>query len=614
MSDPQNKQITFRNYDIPGLPDGSYYLSIEQHIATTQQTYTHDQTFHVYGPQFSLPAATINSVFPPSKNQGDYTNVLPHVVINSSTLPWERNSQENEENSPWLTLLLFDEEQTPQVQTINSDEFVSGNSTSPFWPPVVQTDNENTPQQLNVIDIPKSLVASIMPRYSELPNLTHIREERDEDNNLISTPTSIVVTNRLPEKNKLTTVHLVSIENRFVDGNFNFQQAEQDDLIRFVTLYSWQFYCEDTSKQLLQLLENLDSAQFRLAAQQNSDAEKYLQQSSTILPHSTRTGDRLYSWYRGPLFAGTPPQNSFAPVLCADELMVFDTQMAMFDVSYATAWQLGRLLALKDKSFSIAFYEWKRNHAYAIHQLEQQEIYGHLPFTQEENQSPQEVPQEVVQFFEDLRHLKRIPFNYLVADENLLPQESIRFFSVDTNWTDYVIDGAFSVGRVTSLDLERDTQLHKQTRTTPTQLSGFLLRSQVVAGWPDLEVYAFSENSQTPLPQIQKTTVSKNILFVVVEGQLNSVSIQQKAQSIHFGFDIAEDSFYKKLRNPSDGSYYNTDYNVDITWRDNEKRIVDINALSTAIAQKLQLSSLSSSLFAMEMVEGVPQLLFTAKN
>lgn len=613
MSDSQNKQqLTFRNYDIPGLPDGSYYLSIEQYLSTTPQAFTHDQAFHVYGPQFSLPPGTIQSVFPPSNNQGDYTNVLPHVVLDSSTLPWERNCQENAESSPWLALLLFDEEQTPQVQTINSDEFVIGSDVSPFWPPVSQ---DSTSQQLNVIDIPQSLVASIMPHYSELINLTHIREERDQDDNLISSPTSIVVTNRLPEKNKLTTVHLVSIENRFVNGVFDFQQAQQQDLIRFATLHSWQFYCEDSNKQLLQLLENLDSGQFRLAPQHNSDAEKYLQQSATLLPHNTRTGDRLYSWYRGPLFAGYPPQNNFAPVRCADELMIFDTQTAMFDVSYATAWQLGRLLALKDKSFSTAFYEWKRNHAYAIHQLEQQEIYGHLPFAQDENQSPQEVPQQVAQFFTDIRYLKRIPFNYLVPDENLLPQESIRFFSVDTTWSDYVVDGAFSVGRVTSLDLQRDTQLHKQARETTVtqQLSGFLLRSQVIAGWPDLEIYVFGED-QTPLPQVQKTTVSKNILFVVVEGQLNSVSIQQKAQSIHFGFDISQNSFYKKLRNPSDGSYYSADYNVDITWRDDTQRIVDIDALNTAIAQKLQQQSLSSSLFAMEMVEGVPQLLFTVKN
>ena len=334
-----------------------------------------------------------------------------------------------------------------------------------------------------------------------------------------------------------------------------------------------------------------------------------------LLPHHTRTGDRLYSWYRGPLTAGNLPNNSSFPVQCADQLLVYHSDIAMFDVSYAAAWELGRLLALKDKNFSTAFYQWKRNHVYAIHQLQQQEIYGHLPFAQQP-QEIGEIPQAVVDFFEDLRCLKRVPFNYLIANDQLLPQESIRFFSVDTTWTDYLIDGAFSIGRVTSADAQNDAKLAQEIETEPTQLSGFLLRSQIVSGWPDLEVYAFSKNSEA-IPQLRYSRISKNILFVIFEGQLSSVAIQQKPQTIHFGFSFSQQGastqFFKRLRQLN-GDYYSDTYNIPILWKNQELRVVDISGIASQIAEVVQQSPLSPSLFAMEMVEGVPQVVFQNQN
>ena len=49
-----------------------------------------------------------------------------------------------------------------------------------------------------------------------------------------------------------------------------------------------------------------------------------------------------------------------------------------------------------------------------------------------------------------LRLLEQVPFCYLVPDSLLLPPESIRFFYVDRNWTDALIQGALSVGTVNS--------------------------------------------------------------------------------------------------------------------------------------------------------------------
>ncbi len=56
-------------------------------------------------------------------------------------------------------------------------------------------------------------------------------------------------------------------------------------------------------------------------------------------------------------------------------------------------------------------------------------------------------PEEITEWLSKLQLLRDVPLNYLVADENMLPPESIRFFYVDPNWIQALTDGALSIGR-----------------------------------------------------------------------------------------------------------------------------------------------------------------------
>ena len=57
-----------------------------------------------------------------------------------------------------------------------------------------------------------------------------------------------------------------------------------------------------------------------------------------------------------------------------------------------------------------------------------------------------------MRFLARLRLLHGVPFTYLVPDAELLPIESIRFFYIDRAWTDALVQGALSVGTVTTAD------------------------------------------------------------------------------------------------------------------------------------------------------------------
>src|SRR5262245_4406986 len=70
----------------------------------------------------------------------------------------------------------------------------------------------------------------------------------------------------------------------------------------------------------------------------------------------------------------------------------------------------------------------------------------------EDDEEDGAIPAELREWLVRLRLLDGVPFAYLVADTELLPEESIRFFYVDRRWTDALVQGALSVGTVNSDD------------------------------------------------------------------------------------------------------------------------------------------------------------------
>src|SRR5438874_2868368 len=66
------------------------------------------------------------------------------------------------------------------------------------------------------------------------------------------------------------------------------------------------------------------------------------------------------------------------------------------------------------------------------------------------------VPEYLTQWLGRLRLLYGVPFTNLVPHSMLLPKESIRFFYVDRNWTDRLVDGALSVGKTSTREYVQD--------------------------------------------------------------------------------------------------------------------------------------------------------------
>jgi hypothetical protein len=258
-----------------------------------------------------------------------------------------------------------------------------------------------------VIDIPVELFSTIAPSCTDLGWLAHARtisdsrgvadaarsSSADEQNagDAASDDFSLVFANRFPESNASTTVHLVSLEGMaaFLPTDDNGTPAhiqtiaKQDaTFVRLVSLYSWSFTCEEPKESFSGYLKHVNVGPLQRAdvppdkaTTEDQIVRQALAMGYTALDHDTRYGDRTVSWYHGPFVPSAAPipdqepsppigedgaPTGIAPLATADEALRYDPTTGMFDVSYAASWQLGRLMALRDKSFSLALMTWKR--------------------------------------------------------------------------------------------------------------------------------------------------------------------------------------------------------------------------------------------------------------
>lgn len=181
------------------------------------------------------------------------------------------------------------------------------------------------------------------------------------------------------------------------------------------------------------------------------------------------------------------------------------------------------------------------------------------------------IPAELRRWLVQLRLLEAVPFAYLVPDSALLPQESIRWFYLDRRWTDALVQGVLSVGTANSDDrthltaqypairdeLDREERNRRRTQDAPRlsggggPVSGFVLRSKAVSGWPAIHVRAFSgdpaagprrdddrppDDMEVRLLRLER--LAPAVLFCLFDGVPRTVHLEEPRQGVQFGFDM----------------------------------------------------------------------------
>lgn len=170
------------------------------------------------------------------------------------------------------------------------------------------------------------------------------------------------------------------------------------------------------------------------------------------------------------------------------------------------------------------------------------------------------MPEQIVDWLARRALLYEVPFNNLVANEQMIPMESIRFFYIDQNWIDSLLDGALSVGIQSSRDslfhqLMRDP-LHRAVDAVTGEvrdkllgisppsappsgtMAGFILRSAVVAGWPGLEVRAWSQaNSVNPMKPLRLDRIAPTVMIGIFPDVPVRLEFNEPSEGLVFGVE-----------------------------------------------------------------------------
>jgi hypothetical protein len=713
MKQDNDKQVVFIQFEKPPLQSGEYTVTVEQKVSLQSQPFSVSRRFAVSGERFVFADEDINSVFPPNLANGEFSGSLPHVVFNRRTLPWERNSIAGQSDAPWLSVLLFNKDQQPPVQRLKAMDLVpvgtpikvegsqkTGTGTMPSGYqsyPGFETLNygELPDDTCNVIDIPVALFNQIAPAKEDLPYLAHTRvtDTISKAGNGASTEDSyfaVVFANRLPVGQSDSYAYLISLENFSAylpssDGANHIPEGIQ--YVRLLCYRSWGFTTNTLDQNFKALLENLNkdadgkqeltTLQFPFAgkAPSKTEVEQALvsqtngtltdEQADTLvknafamgyLPadHHLRHAGHTVSWFRGPL-AGYQIRETVAfPFSCPDAANRYNPETGMFDVTYGAAWQLGQLLALQNKNYATALYNWKRGELQAQVIAEEEEIiadkYNGIKafsslFSARKNALTNDPGSSllgaITAWMGRLSLLYGVPFNYLVPDERMLPPESMRFFTLDNNWIDSMLDGAFSIGRYTekdaALDAQRAQLLFPRARAASCQIrqrkdhllsagndakvvTGFLLRSMLVSGWPGLEINAYSDvEGENEIPMLRMEHLSSEVTIALFDGMLQMVAVHEPPETLHEGIEgDAAKGFTTSLR-VIKGEHPGKQipgYTASIPVRA-DNQTIQVSAAATNILNTLNapplnegITQFSSAEYALELIKGVVKVEF----
>ena len=486
-------------------------------------------------------------------------------------------------------------------------------------------------EEVQVVDVKKPFFEQLIAkRKQDLQYIAHVRRRYDSKQQL-KRELSVIIANRFARHNKeeyplgmANHALLVSLEGYLNDDAKTAEKSlyvtgdesagvllaglPGDSYIRLVILTSWSFTSRQNKINFEQRSKALDVGSLRLPAEGSSPKHPFvkavptkrdsgkpfdsrLQAGMTAIPHQFRLGDRSFSWYRGPC---APFDNASAQLTDdekgkhtetssyigtdADRLLAYCKEDGMFDISYAAAYELGRLLGIKNEDYAKALCRYKKaNSRYIALQKSDanrhQDVIGRgitiadLPYAKLDDGELAKDYTAIKAYLTELAQLQDIPHWYLVPDPNLLPQRTIRTFQIDRKWIQSLWLGALSIGGRAKTtyylydEIDKDIELSKSIPK-----AGFFLRSDLVWAYPEMQVStkaihpndgesldlkklrtdkgsgyaAYIDRGQWACKLMRQEGLAEDLLMGLTNKPFNYMSLALPAESLHYGADVKQ--------------------------------------------------------------------------
>lgn len=372
----QYEKMRFINYMKPILSAGKYTVSATQNVVTPQSDEFHtEESFYVASRAYTLDTDTVFSVSPSENEVGDLSHMIPFITLKRETLPWEYKISDdiNGVPVPWVALIVISADEKISESDMTVRELLSSTPPDVYFPEkelLPETVMDKEEDVCHVLDIPKDLYFSIMPGYEDMICLTHARRVNlaDTEDNVAAMDGdfSVVMANRfVPSgENEIlqSTVHLVSMIGapREVTPDINF--------IRLVSLYRFHVFSVcDQSESFGELIESLSKNTGSIGYDQNNEI---LRRCYLPKKHYTRSGECTYSLYRPPFIPYDNSGRSYGSKHTADGHLIYDPENGVLDVSYAAAFQIGRLISLNSATESKKMTSIRNSRKMMAHQIQ----------------------------------------------------------------------------------------------------------------------------------------------------------------------------------------------------------------------------------------------------
>lgn len=392
----------------PGLLPGEYTINVDQKITgpggETEELETKKPFIVGSINPYQLPAASISSVYP-GDGEVVEARILPRVTLSDAHLPWELSPDGGNVGKqfldgspvPWLALLVFTADEIDTFPTLPPGSSpLSPSSTYTYQlskrqlqglkdssgvlktqVPISNADLERSPDDLiSTIfvksaafrgyfsnQVPKGEKES-EPAISRYSYLAHIRRSRSTQAQDSSTNSHGIILGHRAGPLNLTSAttayaHLVSLMG--VKDHLGWPDHGSSDLTALASLHSWTFTWEPGGSDIEDVIKELKdnvrplARQFTDQSGENAWLKRRIDAGYTFVKHRMMSGEATTALYRGPLI----PHQLQADWTAAAEakshgsgLQIIDSETGMIDISYSTAWNLGRSLALANSSFT----------------------------------------------------------------------------------------------------------------------------------------------------------------------------------------------------------------------------------------------------------------------
>lgn len=322
----------------------------------------------IEGPQLKLTPADIAGVYPAAGSEESPDEFLPHIALERRTLPWERIGVNGQK--PWLALMLFKESEmrdavarkSSPAATLESVLLSDVSGRDPAGYATLHTTlglPATTP--LNVLFVKNSVLVTRRPNQADIKYMSHVRRDLATGKDR-----AIVISSRLPDAGpagsepEIHTAFLVSLERRddlYAAARATAANANNEAVL--VVLHHWSFTPSQGGdfEQVIRSIAirpnggvlrfgNLPKEVTGGPAPLSGGFQGLLRSDGYFLDPLTHTHPGNVTW-RGPLrpFAPPPRNHGFA-VRAAPEEFENPQPNDPQDHSHASAFELGRLLAL----------------------------------------------------------------------------------------------------------------------------------------------------------------------------------------------------------------------------------------------------------------------------